>query len=392
VKIPIEEYFKKEENHLYINEICGKDKSTIQKNYKHCLFDFCKGCNIFLCGACSRDHPHQSSFIKINEYNNMCKKHCQKYIYYCGKCEKHLCEVCLNERESCSHPNLYNLEEKDQKQEEENIKILIEERENLIKVKNLIEHLIKFIETILTTYFKHAANYFHYININNLANSILFNKQYKLNRDQLIAKLDDLERLARHYLNVKLKIELTGNELSINLNNKNITNIDLQILSEIYFKNVESMHLNHNNISDITPFKNFKSPNLKLVDFSFNKIENINSFKEFSEKKQKLETILLNNNKISNADIFKVKIFPCIKEINLDENNLLPKDIQEIKDVIRGIKRIKKKKLNFNRSSVGLGEEPKEEEKKEKLRLPLIRSYSFNNLNPLTSNLRNNHH
>jgi hypothetical protein len=264
---------------------------------------------------------------------------------------------------------LYNLEEKDQKQDEKNIKILIKERENLIKAKNLIEHLIKFIETILTTYFKHTANYFHYININNLANSILFNKQYKLNRDQLIAKLDDLERLARHYLNVKLKIELTGNELSINLNNKNITNIDLQILSEIYFKNVESMHLNHNNISDITPVKNFKSPNLKLVDFSFNKIENINSFKEFSEKKQKLETILLNNNKISNADIFKVKIFPCIKEINLDENNLLPKDIQEIQDVIRGIKKIKKKKLNYNRTSINFHEEPKKEEKKRNIKI-----------------------
>jgi hypothetical protein len=287
----------------------------------------------------------------------------------------------------------HNLEKLDQMPDEEKIDILKKERENLIRQKNLIEHLIKFIETVLITYSKHASNYFHYININNLANSIILRKNYLFNREQLIAKLDDLERLARHYLNVKLKIELTGNELSINLNNKNITNIDLQILSEIYFKNVESMHLNHNNISDIAPLKNFKSPNLKLVDFSFNKIENINSFKEFSEKKQKLETILLNNNKISNADIFKVKIFPCIKEINLDENYLLPKDIQEIKDAIRGIKRIKKKKLNFNRRSVGLREEPKkEEEKKEKLRLPLIRSYSFNKFSPLTCYLRNNDH
>ena len=76
----------------------------------------------------------------------------------------------MNQRESsCSHPNLYNLEEKDQKQDEKNIKILIEERESLIKAKNLIEHLIKFIETILITYFKNTANYSHYININNLA-------------------------------------------------------------------------------------------------------------------------------------------------------------------------------------------------------------------------------
>ncbi len=65
----------------------------------------------------------------------------------------------MNEAKSCSFHNLFNL---DQKQNEENIKILIEERESLIKAKNLIEHLIKFIETILTTYFKHTANYFHY--------------------------------------------------------------------------------------------------------------------------------------------------------------------------------------------------------------------------------------
>jgi len=154
-----------------------------------------------------------------------------------------------------------------------------------------------------------------------------------------------LERLARHYLNVKLKIELTGNELSINLNNKNLTNIDFQILSEIYFKNAKSMNLNNNKISDITPLKNFNSPNLKLLDLSFNKIIDIISFKEFSQKEQKIETILLNNNEIKNADIFKKKIFPYIKEINLDENHLLQKDIQEIKDVIKGIKRIKKKNL-----------------------------------------------
>jgi hypothetical protein len=393
VKIPIEKYFEKEENHLYINEICGKDKTTIQRNYNHCLFDFCKGCNIYLCGACSRDHPHQSSFIKINEYNNMCKIHCQKYINYCIDCQKHLCKACMNKRDSCSHPNLYNLEEKDQKQDEENIKILIEERERLIKAKNLIEHLIKFIETILTTYFKHTANYFHYININNLANSITFKNNYKLNRELLIAKLDDLERLARHYLNVKLKIELTGNELSINLNNKNLTNIDFQILSEINFKKAESMHLNHNNISDITSLKNLKSPNLKFVDLSFNKINNINSFKDFSKKEQKIETILLNNNEINNADIFKVKIFPFIKEINLDENNLLAKDIQEIKDVIKGIKRIKKKKFNFNKMNNNFREETKKEtKKKENLKLPLIRSYSFSNFQPLTINIRPNHH
>ena len=381
-KIPIDEYFQKEERHLYINEICGKDEKTVQKNYKHCLFDFCKGCNIFLCGACSLDHPHQSSFIKINEYNNMCKKHCQKYINYCKECQKHLCKECMKLINFCS---FHNLERLDQMPDEEKINILYEERENLIRQKNLIEHLIKFIETVLTTYSKHSTNYFHYININNLANSIILRKNYLFNREQLIAKLDDLESLARHYLNVKLKIELTGNEISINLNNKNITNIDFQLLSEIKFKNAKIMSLNNNIISDITPLKNFKSPNLKVLDLSYNKINNINSFEDFSKKEQKIETILLNNNEINNADVFKKKIFPYIKEINLDENKLFPKDIQEIKDIINGIKRKKVnfKKNGFTQRSVSIlkhnkfNKEIKEEEIKP-LKLPPI---NFNRIN-----------
>ena len=144
---------------------------------------------------------------------------------------------------------------------------------------------------------------------------------------------------------MKLKIELTGDELSINLNNKNITNIDFQLLSEIKFKNAKKMSLNNNIISDITPLKNFKSPNLKVLDLSYNKIENINPFKDFSKNEQKIEKILLNNNEIGNADVFKKKIFPYIKEINLDENHLLKKDIEEIQDIINGVKRMKKKNL-----------------------------------------------
>ena len=153
------------------------------------------------------------------------------------------------------------------------------------------------------------------------------------------------------------------------------------------------MSLNNNIISDITPLKNFKSPNLKVLDLSYNKIENINPFKDFSKKEQKIETILLNNNEINNADVFKKKIFPYIKEINLDENHLLKKDIEEIQDIINGVKRIKKKKFNINRRNNNFREEAKKEEaKKENLRLPLIHNYSYNNLRHLTNNMGFNHH
>ena len=47
--------------------------------------------------------------------------------------------------------------------------------------------------------------------------------------------------------------------------------------------------------------KNFKSPNLKVLDLSYNKIENIYPFKDFSKNEQKIEKILLNNNEIGNV-------------------------------------------------------------------------------------------
>ena len=81
IEIPIEDYFNKESKYLYINEICGKDRETLQKNYKACLFEFCPGCNFFLCGACSMNHKHQSYFCKVNEINSICTKHLKRYKY-----------------------------------------------------------------------------------------------------------------------------------------------------------------------------------------------------------------------------------------------------------------------------------------------------------------------
>ena len=149
-------------------------------------------------------------------------------------------------------------------------------------------------------------------------------------------------------------MELTGNELIIDLNGKNITNMDFALLSEISFKNAEYMKLRNNDISDIKSLGKLKYPKLKFLDLSYNKIEDITPFEQYSKNEQKIETILLNNNKISNADIFKKKIFPFMKDINLDENKLLQKDIQQIKDIIKGnkpkIKKIINKELNRKNS------------------------------------------
>ena len=335
---PLKEYFEEESKYIYTNEICEKDNKYYQKNFKNYIFDYCKGCQIILCGACYKEHLHKSSSIKINEFNNICKEHAKNYIQFCKTCNKHLCKECEDE-----HNYLKEFEEHDISNLEisvdKNLNFLLEEREKLIKKRNLIDYLIKFIETLLITYDRHRSNYFHRININNFAKSVNDNiNKDKYMKEMLLTNLDNLERTALHFLNLKLKVQLTGNETIIDLSNKNVGNTEFHLISEIRFKNAKELLLSKNQISDISNLEKLKSPNLQVLDLSFNNINNIKSFKKLSQTKQKIMKIYLNNNNIYNADVFKEKIFKDLVDINLDQNHILQKDIQEIKDIIEGKK------------------------------------------------------
>ena len=114
----------------------------------------------------------------------------------------------------------------------------------------------------------------------------------------LLTNLDNLEKVALHFLNLKLKVQLTGNEIIVDLSNKNVGNTEFNLLTEIRFKNAKQILLSKNEISDISNLAKLKSPNLQVLDLSFNKINNINSFKKLSQNEQKIEEIYLNNNKI----------------------------------------------------------------------------------------------
>ena len=61
------------------------------------------------------------------------------------------------------------------------------------------------------------------------------------------------------YFNSKLHINITRKEVKLNLNNKNIDNAELSLLSGVDFKNLEEINLNHNIISDIISLKDFKN-------------------------------------------------------------------------------------------------------------------------------------
>ena len=140
----------------------------------------------------------------------------------------------------------------------------------------------------------------------------------------MINKLNQLEQKILKYFNNKLNVQLIGKEISIDLNNKNIENIDLSLLSSIDFKNLEEINLSNNKISNIEPLKNFK--NLKKIDLSFNEIIKIDELKNISENNNKIEILYLNDNMIEDAEILKQNIFPNIIEVNLDNNNIIKKD------------------------------------------------------------------
>jgi len=155
-------------------------------------------------------------------------------------------------------------------------------------------------------------------------------KEYK---KKLLNKIDNLEKKVLGYFNSKLNINLTGKEIKIDLNNKNIGNIDLDLLSGVEFKKLEEINLSHNNISNIESLPNFKT--VKRIDISFNKIKDITPIKQLTKNNKKLENLNLGNNEIMDVKILKENIFTTVIDINLDNNNIIKKDIEEIKDIIK---------------------------------------------------------
>ena len=358
IKEDIRDYFAKESNYLYINTKCdGYNETKLQKDNLSYIFNRFIENGKNLCENCSKGIKLKS--IKINEMNNICYLHLEKFTKFCKKCNIHFCD---KDSPNCGH-NIENILNSKNEMFRKEIKMIKSKKNLLMKQNELNNFLIKFIDTLITTYEKHPSNYFNSMNIRNIANinfKLYKNDQfYYLSNNEkgkaLIDKIDNLQKNLLDKLNRKLEMNLTGNEIKINLDGKKIGDLNLELLCSIYFRNLKEISLRNNDISNIESLINLKSEllekldlsgnqitnikpliylsstKLKVLDCSNNKINDINSLNDIINKNKQLEKINLNKNQISNVDILKKNLPLYIKEINLDDNNLLDKDLEDIK-------------------------------------------------------------
>ena len=379
-KVNIKEYFENESKYLYYNIRCDDDKTRIQKDNLPYIFNRFIDTGKNLCEICSKGKKSKS--IKINEMNNYCSIHIRKYIKYCKNCHIHFCS---EDNIRCGH-FIEEIKSPDNKE----IDIIKNKIDMLMKYKDIIDYLIKFLNTLLLTYKEHPSNYYNSINITNVVKNMNLNENGELNfgnkikknyliskninffyqsktninendREKLLNKIKGLEEIILKELNTKFEVNLTGEEIKINLNGKKIENLDLKLLCSLNYQNLEEIDLSNNYITNLEELKNLNSPNLKIIilknnkivdigplkniistnikkiDLSFNKIAEIDAIKEIMKKNKKIEIINLENNKIKNIEILKKilnNISNSIKEIKLKNNNIAKKEIEEIYDIL----------------------------------------------------------
>ena len=323
----IKEYIKLSKNFLYKNKNNQKNSENIDNEEKKKIFYYCLKCKNFLCRKCGDSHEHKE-FININAPNNEKDIHLNNYPKFCI-CNKQLYDNqifnCKNEEEE--EPKDSHLEKLNDKS------IRLKE-----KMKNG-EYMIELLDKLIL-YEEQEFNHLNNNNIINASKSIFEN-----NNEILLKKFENLDNKISYYLKNELKIKIEDNGIELSLKNMNLCNLDLIILNEsnINLKNIENLNLENNNINDIKILQEMHIPNLKNVNLRNNKITNILNLKDVFKTNKKIEKLNLSHNLINkvNVDEINDNAFQYVKEINLEGNKQIKKEIKEIKDILDLNKKIR---------------------------------------------------
>lgn len=283
--LPIKEYINKQSNYLYYNDICDANRCN-QRDFMKEIFYYCFDCQKKYCQNCLKnncENSHKAHRFPVNKINSICQKHYMPFFKYCKNCEEQIC------KKYCPIDKNHNVVQIEPAKKD--IEYLKNKRHELIQNIENLESLKKLLDIVLETQEKHSSNYYHNINISNLAESLKKKEDIKLFYEK---KIKHFESIILEYLNSKLQVDLKGDEKEINLSGREIAPNDFKLLSLIAFPNLEVINLSNNNISDISLLNNFKLTEIKAIDLSYNKIKYINFLQNLSENAIKLERLFLN--------------------------------------------------------------------------------------------------
>ena len=331
--ISVQDYFKKlsESNFTYYNIKCS-DCNKIQKNClkKEQLFKYCYLCKKDLCYECvekennGHDNSHLKQCIPINEKNTRCLNHFSegKYTTFCNDCHVNICDKNSHVIHRKHHiTSFFKIEPQ--------IKVIVEKN-------RILSDIIRFNELILNTYQKFPDNYFHLVNMSNLAESITLensrnSEELNFIFEQLKLKIKNREDAIKAF-NEKFKKLFTGKEEKLALNKIGLEDDDLKTLSQIGFSKLKEIDISGNNLNDISCLKDINMSNVELLRLNDNKIKNLNVFKEINAPK--LAILELQNNEIKNVGPLLKSELPSLQLLRVD-NNELEKCMDEFNQLLK---------------------------------------------------------
>lgn len=329
----VEQYFQKlsECQFTYYNIVC-QDCNKLQKNYinKNEVFQYCYICKKDFCKDCVKKHPRHPEFhlakcIPVNEKTSRCLEHFDdgNYTSFCTDCYKHVCNQYSTKEHRGHHKiSLFKLEP---------------QKKIIIDKNKILSDIIRFNELILNTYEKFPDNYFHILNMSNLANSIIAENQR--NSRELESALRGLEEKVKmrknaiEAFNKKFRLSLNGNEESLSLSNIGLDEKDLETMTQISFPRLKDLDISKNNIGNISSLKNLDTSNLESLKMNDNKIENIDVLESLNLTKL-IELGLQNNNLKSVSPLLKSNL-PVLELLRIEGNNQIDTSLNDFKKLVK---------------------------------------------------------
>ena len=313
-------YFEEMSKNTCYFQKCSKCDIIMEKSKDqlyHCLEDdkyYCK------------DHKPNGEVIPIKEEGNKCHKHKDDKLNFCKTCNRNICTQ-INDHQGDKQYSFHNIKNHE----------VIKRQDYAPKEEdlNLIYLFKKLFSLILTSYEQYPNNYFHCINITNLANflkgSILIdpkisindnnNNNYESKIKKILDSIDRNKKILIETFNQLFGCKITGDEEKINLRDKRIGDSGFKFLSKLDLRKLKKLILFNNNLSNIDELKNFNCPHLNTLNLGYNNIRDIDVFNEVHFSLTELD---LNYNRIESINVFEnmdIIQFKNLKVLKLFNNN-----------------------------------------------------------------------